>query len=151
MAKESILHDKQILAIGAETELLKRVETEITTACPTCCLEAAATYQEAMDKIVSWTYDLILLDQMIDRSEKLLEIAQLRKLPVTLLTSRCFPMKPDLLELSLGSHSRLPRENIKEIVPFLQNLFSSSARLEWKNSPARWSDSFRSVLSFRRN
>lgn len=150
MGKGSILHDKELLAIVADPELLKSIEAGIVAAPPYCRLDKAATYQEGADKLVSWTYDLVLLDQMITQREKLLEIAQLRKLPIILLTYPNFIMKFAPVGLDRGIHSCLPVEGIKEIALFIENFFTSFSRPTWKKGIARLSDALRSILSFRR-
>lgn len=151
MGKGSILHDKEVLAIEADPELLKSIETGLAAACPTCRLEKAAAYQEAADKMVSWTFDLVLLDQMINQGEKLLEIAQLRKLPVILLTYPNSILKFGPIGLDPGFLSCLPIGDIKEIALLIENFFASSSRPEWKKYTVRLSDSLWSVLSFRRS
>jgi len=114
MKKKSVLLDKEILAIIADPELLKSTESELAVACPTCRLEKVATYQEAVDKLVSWTYDLVVLDPMIAQGEMLLEIAHFRKLPIIFLTDPGSNLKRNLGRSASGSQICLSIIDLKK-------------------------------------
>jgi DNA-binding response OmpR family regulator len=124
--KESILMGKRILAVDDKPDLLAVLEKEILEACPDCKFETATTKQEASEKMMSWTYDAVILDGMGSRDVALLNLALVRNFPVAMLTT------PSLNEaIKMGTPAYLPKEKLKEIVPFLEHLMKRPAYSMW--------------------
>jgi DNA-binding response OmpR family regulator len=90
--KESILNGRSILAVDDEADMLEVLEEEIRGACPNCKIDKAATFEQASQRLVSFKYDLVILDIMGVRGFDLLERASQKKLPVAMLTARA--LKP---------------------------------------------------------
>ena len=61
---ESILNNKNILAVDDEPDILRILDEEITWVAPKCKFEKATTYEEAAKKLESQTYDVVILDIM---------------------------------------------------------------------------------------
>ncbi len=59
--KESILNGKRILAVDDEPDVLTVLEEEIGEACPNCKMDKATSYEEAMKKIESQDYDVVIV------------------------------------------------------------------------------------------
>jgi CheY-like chemotaxis protein len=118
--KESILKDKMILAVDEEPDILTVMEEEILDACPDCKFHKATSYDEAVERIVSFNYDMVILDLMGVRGFRLAELAERRHLPVALLTA--YPLSPEVLKQSFQINVRgyLPKERLGEIVAFLE-------------------------------
>ena len=70
--KESILNGKSILAVDDEPDVLEVLEEEIREACPGCTFDKSTTFEDATQKLASYTYDLIILDIMRVRGFDLL-------------------------------------------------------------------------------
>ena len=66
---ESILNGKAILAVDDEADVLSLLEEEILGAALKCRFEKASTYEEAVKKLESQNYDVVILDiRMPERS-----------------------------------------------------------------------------------
>jgi CheY-like chemotaxis protein len=130
--KESILNGKRILAVDDEPDVLTVLEEEIGEACPNCRIDKATSYEEAMKKIESQDYDVVILDIMGVRGFDLLDAAVKRKLRVAMLTAHA--LSPQALKLSFDKKARayLPKEKLGEIVPFLEDVLTYEYLPGWK-------------------
>jgi CheY-like chemotaxis protein len=128
--RKSILRNKRILAINDEPDILTVMEEEILDACPDCRFHKATNYDEAVRRIISSSYDMVILDIMAFRGFRLAELAAKRQVPVALLTSH--PLSPEVLRDSfqIKAQGYLPKERLAEIVPFLEEA------LTYPGSPA---------------
>jgi CheY-like chemotaxis protein len=146
--KESILNGKRILAVDDEPDILSVLEEEILEAAPGCKIDKATTYEEAVQKMVSWTYDVVVLDIMGVRGFDLLTLAVNRNFPVAMLTAHA--LTPEALKQSVEMKARayLPKEKLGEIVPFLEDVLTYEYLPGWKRLlkklegffNARWGD-----------
>ncbi len=129
---ESILNGKRILAVDDEPDVLTLLEEEISEACQGCKFEKAFTYEDAVQKMVSWTYDLIILDIMGVRGFDLLILAVSRNFPVAMLTAHA--LTPEALKRSfeLKARAYLPKEKLGEVVPFLEDVLKYEYLPGWK-------------------
>ena len=132
MMKESVLNGKRILAVDDEPDVLAVLEGEIGDACPNCKIDKATSYEEAMKKIESQDYDVVILDIMGVRGFDLLDAAVKRKLRVAMLTAHA--LSPEALKLSFDKKARayLPKEKLGEIVPFLEDVLTYEYLPGWK-------------------
>jgi CheY-like chemotaxis protein len=129
---ESILNGKMILAVDDEPDVLTVLEEEILAAAPKCRFDKATTYQEAVGRMISLTYDVVILDIMGVRGFELLELAVSRNLPVAMLTAHA--LTPEALKKSFEMKARayLPKEKLGEIVPFLEDVLKYEYLPGWK-------------------
>lgn len=120
--KEAILNDKLILAVDDEPDVLTVLEEEIKEAAPQCRFDKATTYQEAVERMMTLTYDIVILDIMGVRGFDLLNLAVNRHFPVVMLTAHA--LNTDSLKQSIESGARayLPKEKLGEVVPFLEDV-----------------------------
>ena len=118
----SILKGRMILAVDDEPDVLTVLEEEIKEACPNCIFDKTTTYKEAVERMASWTYDLVILDIMGVRGFDLLKKAVARQFPVVMLTAHA--LNPEALRQSIewGARAYLPKEKMGEIVPFLEDV-----------------------------
>jgi len=130
--KESILNGKMILAVDDEPDVLTVLEEEILDAAPKCRFDKATIYQEAVERMVSFTYDVVILDIMGVRGFDLLELAVSRNFPVAMLTAHA--LTPEALKRSFEMKARayLPKEKLGEIVPFLEDVLKYEYLPGWK-------------------
>ena len=129
---ESILNGKSILAVDDEFDVLAILEEEILGSCPKCGFDKASTFEEALEKLASHTYDLVILDIMGVRGFDLLERANGMKFPVAMLTAHA--LTPEALKRSveMGAQAYLPKEKLGEIVPFLEDVLVHEYLPGWK-------------------
>ena len=119
---KSVLEGKRILAVDDEADVLAVLEEEIGDACESCKIDKATTYEEAAGLLSSGTYDLAILDIMGVRGFDLLELAVKRDCKVAMLTAHALSPEALLKSHDLGARAYLPKEKLKEIVPFLEDV-----------------------------
>ena len=129
---ESILNDKNILAVDDEPDVLRVLDEEITWVAPKCRFEKATTYAEATKKLESQTYDMVILDIMGVRGFDLLDLAVAKNFRVAVLTAHA--LSPEALKKSveLGARAYLPKEKLGEVVSFLEDVLTYEYVPGWK-------------------
>jgi CheY-like chemotaxis protein len=153
--KESILNGKIILAVDDELDVLTVLEEEILEVAPNCIFFKATTYKEALQLIVSFTYDLFILDIMGVRGYDLLKLAvkQLSPVPVVMLTAHALTPESLKRSIEMGARAYLPKEKLGEIVPFLEDVLKYENLTGWsrllKNLKeffnTRWGENWKKV------
>jgi DNA-binding response OmpR family regulator len=130
--EQRVLTNQRLLAVDDEPDVLTVIEEEISEACPKCILDKATTYEEAVEKMISWTYDLVVLDIMGVRGFDLLDLAVKRNFPVAMLTAHA--LSPEALKKSIemGARTYLPKEKLGELVPFLEDVLRYENMPGWK-------------------
>jgi CheY-like chemotaxis protein len=128
----SILNGKAILAVDDEPDVLSVLQEEIVGAAPKCKFEKATTYEEAVRKLESQTYDVVILDIMGVRGFDLLDLAVRKNLRVAMLTAHA--LTPEALKRSFEMKARayLPKEKLGEVVPFLEDVLTYEYLPGWK-------------------
>lgn len=140
--RESVLKGKRILAVDDEADVLTILHDEIMEACPDCHFDRATQYEEAVQKLNSSAYDLVILDIMGVRGFDLLELAVSRDLRVVMLTAHA--LTPEALRRSyeLKARAYLPKEKLGEIVPFLEDVLTHEFLSGWKRLFEKMMDYF---------
>ena len=131
---DSILNGKCILAVDDEPDVLAILEDEILGAAPKCKFEKATTYEDAVKKLKSQTYDVAILDIMGVRGFDLLELAVNRNFRVAMLTAHA--LSPEALKRSfeLKARAYLPKEKLGEVVPFLEDVLKYEYLPGWRRA-----------------
>ena len=130
--KGSILNGKRILAVDDEPDVLTILEEEIMSACPSCKVDKATSYDTAAKMIKTNPYDIVILDIMGVRGFDLLQLAVIKNLRVAMLTAHA--LTPEALKRSFDMKARayLPKEKLGEIVPFLEDILKYEYLPGWK-------------------
>ena len=130
--KESVLKNKTILAVNRDPDVLAVLEEEILEGCPDCHFHKAATYQEALERMLSFTYDAVLLDIAGVRDLNLAELAAMRNFPIAMFTAH--PLTPKALGGRFGMkiQAYLPEEKMGEIVLFLEDMLTQQYLPAWR-------------------
>ena len=123
---ESILNGKRILAVDDEPDVLAVLEEEILAAAPKCKFEKATSYQEAIKKLESQNYDVVVLDIMGVRGFDLLEQAVKHHFHTAMLTAHSLNPASLKRSIEMGASAYLPKEKLGEIVPFLEDILESA-------------------------
>lgn len=131
--KESILKNKTILAVNKDPDVLEVLEEEILEGCPGCHFHKATTYREAVERMLSFTYDAVLLDIAGVHSLNLTELAVIRNFPIAMFTAH--PLTPEALESRFGMkiQAYLPEEKMGEIVLFLEDMLRQRYSPGWRH------------------
>ena len=86
MSKESILKGKIVLAVDDEHDTLETIEAVLDM----CIVDKAYDYNEASQFLLTYTYDVVVLDIMGVNGFELLKIAASRNFPAVILTAHAF-------------------------------------------------------------
>jgi len=130
MAK-GVLEGKRMLAVDDEPDILDVLKEELDR--HGVALDTATTYEEGLQRLHSFTYDLAILDIMGVRGFELLKFATERGVPVVMLTAHA--LSPDALKRSieLGARAYVPKDEIDNMPPFLEDVLTLSYRSAWKS------------------
>ena len=128
MGTESALKDKVILVVDDEPDVLETVGEELDM----CLLHKAADYDTALQYLLSYTYDIVILDIMGVNGFELLKNAVSRGFPTVMLTAHA--LSPESLKKSvkLGAVSFLPKEKMSELRGFLEDVVLCEGKPVWQ-------------------
>ena len=87
MMEESIPKSKKILVVNKDPDVLTILEKKLFDTYPNCEVEKATSYKEAVERLGSWTYDLVILDITQVWSFHVLNQALRRSFPVVIFKS----------------------------------------------------------------
>jgi CheY-like chemotaxis protein len=140
--KASVLNGKRILAVDDETDVLEILSEEVMDSCTNCVFEEATTYEDALKKLESTHYDIVILDIMGVRGFDLLEIVVKKGMRVAMLTAKA--ISPEALKRSreMGARAYIPKDKLGEIVPFLEDVLNYEFDTGWKKLYERLHDFF---------
>lgn len=133
MAGSEILNEKLILAVDDEEDVLEIIEEELTEAA-NLTLHKATSFEKAQQYLVSYTYDLVVLDIMGVRGFDLLQIADNAGFPVVMLTAHAFTPEALKKSIELGARAYLPKEKLGSLVPFLEDVLKLNYNSSWKQA-----------------
>ncbi|HMK36480.1 MAG TPA: response regulator [Desulfomonilaceae bacterium] len=133
MARSEIWKDKLVLAVDDEPDVLETIQ-ELLSQCPGVTLHTALSFEIGRELLVSYTYDLVILDIMGVRGFDLLQIACAAKLPAVMLTAHA--VNPEALKKSieLGARAYLPKDLLQSLVPFLEDVLKLSYQSVWRRT-----------------
>lgn len=130
--EKTLLENKKILAVDDEPDVLTVLQEEISEACKSCSFDKATTYEDAMKKLGTAQYDIVILDIMGVRGFDLLDAATKKGLKVVMLTTHA--LNSDSLKRAYDMKARayLPKDKLGEIVPFLEDVLKYEFVPGWK-------------------
>ena len=126
---DSVLDGKRMLAVDDEPDILDILWEELDKY--GVKLDRALSYEAGVQMLSSFTYDLVILDIMGVRGFDLLTFAVSRDFPVVMLTAHA--LSPDALKKSveLGARAYVPKDEIDNIAPFLEDVLTLSYESAW--------------------
>ncbi len=128
MTSESLLKDKVILVVDDEPDVLETVAEELDM----CLLHKATDYDTALQYLLSYTYDIVILDIMGVNGFELLKNSVSRGFPTVMLTAHALSPESLKKSIKLGAVSFLPKEKIPELREFLEDVVLGEGRPVWK-------------------
>ncbi|MFO8089291.1 MAG: response regulator [Desulfatiglandaceae bacterium] len=128
MTSESPLKNKVILVVDDEPDILETVEEELDM----CLVHKATDYDTALQYLLSYTYDAVVLDIMGVNGFELLKTAVSKGFPAVMLTAHSLSPESLKKSIKLGALSFLPKEKIPELRSFLEDVVSGSGKSVWK-------------------
>ncbi len=109
MSGSDLLTGKLILAVDDEEDVLEIIEEELTEVADVT-VHKAESFEKAQQYLVSYTYDLVILDIMGVRGFDLLQIASNAGFPTVMLTAHAFTPEASKKSIDLGAWADLPKE-----------------------------------------
>ena len=138
--KASALELIRVLGLGQDTDLLLFVKEKIRKSCPICLFDMADTFEIGAQYLASFSYDLVILDLEADRKFELLKRASSHKIPlIVLIEDGCHPKTAIHLMMS-GVQTFLPKSEITEIVPAIEQILHIKPMPMWKRTFKRFEE-----------
>jgi len=128
MQREDALRNKHILAVDDEQDVLEYIGEELSM----CLVDKATNYQDALEYIQGYTYDMIILDIMGVDGFQLLEIAVAKGFPTVMLTAHALTLEALERAVTLGASSFLPKDKMSELTGFLEDVVLEGRKGTWK-------------------
>jgi CheY-like chemotaxis protein len=129
MAK-GVLEGRRLLAVDDEPDILDVLKEDLDK--HGVALDTATTYEEGLQRLHSYTYDVAILDIMGVRGFELLEFATSRGIPVVMLTAHALSPESLKRSIELGARAYVPKDEIDNIAPFIEDVLTLSYRSAWK-------------------
>ena len=128
MSTESPLKDKVVLVVDDEPDVLETVAEELDM----CLVHKAGDYDTALQYLLSYTYDIVILDIMGVRGFELLKNAVSRGFPTVMLTAHALSPESLKKSIKLGAVSFLPKEKTSELTSFLEDVVLERGKPVWQ-------------------
>ncbi len=126
--QKSPLKDKIILAVDDEPDVLETIEEELDMA----LVHKAMDYDTAIQYLLSYTYDMVILDIMGVNGFELLKTSVSREFPTVMLTAHAVTPEALKKSMKLGALTFLPKEKMSELRPFLEDIITNKGASLWK-------------------
>ena len=128
MTSESPLKDKVVLVVDDEPDVLETVEEQLDM----CLVHKAGDYDTALQYLLSYTYDIVILDIMGVNGFELLKNAVSRGFPTVMLTAHALSPESLKKSIKLGAVSFLPKEKTSELTSFLEDVVLERGKPVWQ-------------------
>jgi len=128
MKRESALKDKVILVVDDEPDVIETVEEMLDS----CIVHKAPDYDTALQYLLSYTYDIVILDIMGVNGFELLKTSVSRNFPTVMLTAHALSPESLKKSIKLGAVSFLPKDKITELNTFLEDVVLGEGKPVWE-------------------
>lgn len=128
MKMKNPLEGKLVLVVDDEQDVLDTVKELLNM----CIIDTASTYEEALDYILSYTYDIVILDIMGVNGFELLKKTTSRGFHTVMLTAHALTPEALKMSIQLGALSFLPKEELPELQYFLTNVVLDDQKTVWR-------------------
>ena len=128
MNVSNVLKDKVVLVVDDEVDVLDTVEDLLDE----CIVNRAGDFSTAQQYLMSYTYDIVILDIMGVNGFELLRTSVQRGFPTVMLTA--YAVTPEALEKSmkLGAVAFLPKEKMTDLEEFLSDVVLGEGKPIWE-------------------
>ena len=128
MESESVLNEKMVLVVDDEPDILEIVADELDM----CIVHKATDYDSALQYILGYTYDIVILDIMGVNGFELLKTSVSRGFPTVMLTAHALTPEALKKSIKLGAVSFLPKEEISNLRSFLEDVVLGTKKQVWQ-------------------
>ena len=119
---------KAILVVDDELEILDTVKEVVDM----CLVYKVPDYNSAIQLLLGFTYNIVILDIMGVNGFELLKIAVRRGFPTVMLTAQALSTEALKNSIKLGAVSFSPKDKVLELPYFLEQVVLGSGRPIWK-------------------
>ncbi|MFH1479735.1 MAG: response regulator [Pseudomonadota bacterium] len=138
MTSESPLKGKVVLVVDDEPDVLETVSEILDM----CMLHKAGDYDTALQYLLSYTYDIVILDIMGVNGFELLRTSVDRGFPTVMLTAHALSPESLKKSINLGAVSFLPKEKMSELDSYLEDVVLGEGKPIWQKLFDRMGDYF---------
>jgi DNA-binding NtrC family response regulator len=127
MDTQELLKEKVVLVVDDEVDVTDTVEELLDM----CLIRKANDYDTARQLLMSYTFDIVILDIMGVNGFELLKLSVKRGFPTVMLTA--YALTPEALEKSikLGAVSFLPKEKMSDLDKFIADVVLKEGQPVW--------------------
>jgi DNA-binding NtrC family response regulator len=142
MNSEDLLKDKAILVVDDEPDIVDTVKEVLDM----CVVHTAQDYDTAIQYLLSYTFDIVILDIMGVNGFELLKTSVERGFPTVMLTAHALTPEALKKSIKLGAVSFLPKEKMPELEDFLADVVLGSGKPVWEKLFDRVGASFNRIF-----
>ena len=124
----SLLKDKLVLVVDDEKDVIDAVAEMLEM----CTVHKAADYETALQHLLSYTYDIVVLDIMGVNGFELLKVAVKRGFPAVMLTAHALTPESLKKSIRLGAVSFLPKERMGDLAEHLEDVVLEGGKPAWQ-------------------
>jgi CheY-like chemotaxis protein len=128
MKAGSLLQDKLVLVVDDEKDVLDSVGDMLEM----CMVHKVGDYETALQHLLSYTYDIVVLDIMGVNGFELLKVAVKRGFPAVMLTAHALTPESLKKSIRLGAVSFLPKERMGDLVEHLEDVVLEGGKPAWQ-------------------
>jgi len=128
VSSESPLKDKVILAVDDEPDILQTIEEMFDM----CQVHKAADYNTALQHLLGYTYDIVILDIMGVNGFELLKTSVSRGFPTVMLTAHALTQEALKKSIKLGAVSFVPKDKMLELRTHLEDVVLGGGKPVWR-------------------
>ena len=128
MISESPLKDKAVLAVDDEPDIVQTIEEMLNM----CQVHKAADYNTALQHLLSYTYDIVILDIMGVNGFELLKASVSRGFPTVMLTAHALTQEALKKSIKLGAVSFVPKDRMLELRTHLEDVVLGGGKPVWR-------------------
>jgi len=124
---ESPLKNLTILVVDDELDILDAVEDELEM----CFVHKASDYETALQYLLGYKYDIVILDVMGVNGFELLKVSVSQGFPTVIFTAYALTIDALKKSIQLGAVFFLPKDKLPELKDFLERLVRDRFRSNW--------------------
>ena len=128
MESKTALKDLTVLVVDDEPDVLETVAELLDT----CLLHKAPDYDTAIQYLLGYTYDIVILDIMGVNGFELLKKSVERGFPTLMLTAHALTPEALKKSIKLGAVFFLPKEKMSELRHYLEEVVLEGGKPLWK-------------------
>jgi DNA-binding NtrC family response regulator len=128
MKSGDLLKDKLVLVVDDEPDVLDAVAETLEM----CIVHKVADYETALQHLLGYTYDVVVLDLMGVNGFDLLKVAVKRGFPTLILTAHALTPESLKKSIRLGAVSFLPKERMGDLVEHIEDVVLENGKPVWQ-------------------